>query len=175
VLLVLTMSSKPSKNFMFIECNPFDGVHVPKDAQSSVKRSHIVREWHRQSRAKRLAALKAHNESSGIFKISSFETGAQHTAAQSVTKQGLLESTRLTNLRIENDEGHSNAIMLRKNKLLGPLGAFELDPLQVYPLSSSLPLYVDGLIEYGAPRFQYLVKQVSKTDGSGASSRVYLA
>jgi hypothetical protein len=147
------MSSTTAQGFLFIDCNPLDGIKLPKRTQSSLKRSHAVRESHRQSRAKRLAELKADNEANGILKICSVETGAQRPGAQSVTKHRFQDSAKLANRRIEEDESELNSIMLRQNKLLGPLGACELDPLHVYPLDSNLALYVDGLVDYGAPKF----------------------
>jgi hypothetical protein len=169
------MGRTTAQGFLFIDCNPFDGVQIPKRVQSSAKRSHAVRESNRQSRAKRLAALKADNEANGILKICSIETGFQSTGEQPMTKHHFLESAKLANRRIEEDESGSNGIMLHKNKLLGPLGTCELDPWHVYPLGSNLPLYVDGLIDYGAPKFQYLVQHRSKTNGSGVSPHIHLA
>jgi hypothetical protein len=83
----LAMAGTAAKDFMFIDCNPVDGDQTYKRTQQSLKRSHVVRESHRQSRAKRLAALKADNESVVLPKIRSCEIGVQSIAAQPLTKK----------------------------------------------------------------------------------------
>jgi hypothetical protein len=150
----LTMTGTAAKSFMFIDCN---GDQTHKHTQQSLKRSHVVRESHRQSRAKRLAALKADNESIVLHKISSSEIGDQSIAAQPVTKEYPLESASQAGEHVDSDQDCSS-ILLHASKLLGPLGVCELDPLQVYPLSSNLQLYVDKIIDHGALIFQYFVK-----------------
>jgi hypothetical protein len=142
---------------MFIDCNPVDGDQTHKHTQQSLKRSHVVRESHRQSRAKRLAALKADNESIVLHEIRSSEIGVQSTAAQPVTRKYFLEPASQAGGNVDNDQDRSS-ILLHSSKLLGPLGVCELDPLQVYPLCSNLQLYIDKIIDHGALRFQYFVK-----------------
>lgn len=75
------MTSTAAK-VMFVNCNPLDGMQKPNQEESKLARSHVVREAHRQVRAKRLAALKAPNVSIDISKLSSFEAGTQSTISE---------------------------------------------------------------------------------------------
>jgi hypothetical protein len=140
---------------MFIDCNPVDGDQTHKHTQQSLKRSHVVRESHRQSQAKRLAALKADNESIALHEIRSPEIGVQST--QPVTEKYSLEPASQAGGHVDGDQDRSSALLHASNQL-GPLGVCELDPLRVYPLRSNLQLYVDKVIDHGALRFQYFVK-----------------
>jgi hypothetical protein len=151
------MASIAAKSFTFIGCNPVDGGQTHKHTQQSLKRSHVVRESHRQSRAKRLAALKADNESIVLHKIGPSEIGVQSIVAQPVTEESSLESASQAGERVDSGQDCSS-LLLHASKLLGPLGVCELDPLQVYPLSSNLQLYIDKIIDHGALIFQYSVK-----------------
>jgi hypothetical protein len=151
------MTGTTAKNFMSIGCNPADGDQTHKHTQQSLKRSHVVRESHRQSRAKRLAALKADNESIVLHKIRSSEIAVQSIAAQPATKEFFLESASQAGEHVDSDQDRS-PLLFHASKLLGPLGVCELDPLQVYPPSSNLQLYVDKIIDHGALIFQYSVK-----------------
>jgi hypothetical protein len=144
-------------SFISIDYNPVDGDQTYKHTQQSLKKSHVVRESHRQSRAKRLAALKADDESNVLPKIHSCEIGVQSVAAQPLTKKYFLESASQASGHVDNGQDRSS-ILLHASKLLGPLGICKLDPLQVYPLCSNLQLYIDKIIDHSALRFQYLVK-----------------
>jgi hypothetical protein len=76
------MTSTAAKRFMFVNCNPLDGIQKPNQEESKLARSHVVREAYRQARAMRLAALKAPNVSTGISKLSSFKAGTQSTISE---------------------------------------------------------------------------------------------
>jgi hypothetical protein len=155
------MTGTAAKSFMSIVCNPVDGDQTHKHAQQSLRRSHVVRESHRQSRAKRLAALKADNESIVLRKTRPSEIAVQSIAAQPVTKESSLESASQIGEHVDSDQDRTS-LQLHASKLLGPLGVCELDPLQVYPRSSDLRLYLDKLIDHGALIFRYFVKHGSR-------------
>ena len=104
----LTMTSTAANSFMFIDCNPVDGDQTHKHTQQSLKRSHVVRELHRQSRAKRLAALKADNESIVLPKIRSCEIGVQNIAAQPATRKCFLEPASQASGYVDNTQDHSS-------------------------------------------------------------------
>src|SRR5271155_2245944 len=103
------MTITAAKSFMFIDCNPVDGDQTHKHTQQSLKRSHVVRELHRQSRAKRLAALKADNESIVLPKIRSCEIGVQNIATQPVTKKYFSESAGQASGYVDNDQDRSSS------------------------------------------------------------------
>src|SRR3954462_14381363 len=105
------MTGTAAKSFMFIDCNPVDGDQTHKNTQQSLKRSPVVRESHRQSRAKRLAALEADNESIVLQEIRSSEIGVQSIAAQPVAKKYFLEPASQAGGNVDNDQDRCSILL----------------------------------------------------------------
>lgn len=109
------MTGTAAKSFAFIDCNLVDGDQTYKHTQQSFKRSHVRRDLHCQSRAKRPAALKADDELIVLPKIRSCEIGVQNIAAQPVTKKYFLEPASQASGHVDSDQNRSSPAAIIQN------------------------------------------------------------